>query len=720
MATATAKPTQSPNAWPMMLPATRHMRACFVMPRDAGGMRFAIRAVSGGGVCELSREEAFVFEQLRTSGVQSVLQSKFGSAAGIKGIEPAVELILHLHDEGLLEPLADLELMKSIQMLASRRSSTTVPGANAQNPSGLGEVVKMVIGHPATGVAVVTLTVLFFLNPVVPSVLSIDTATRQIAHPATALAALWFAVLTASTIYSLITSLMMQGSVPPVLRMPTSLTLRRHALFFLLAETSYASADIVPRKEEIRLRATFLILPWACAGCVALASGGTDPLLIALAFGFAMVGLRETTPVDRGQLVALLEAWSLDRNLLEKTANFLRSGLLRFDQKAGIGESFLATTIIAWLGALTIYGAELLVSSTYELGNRIAVITSGQVTPSEAANAFAAAVWFVMLGVVAISSILRLVAIPFQNAFSLAAVPLRALRPKALLALSNRLTPEALCNALRGMPIFADRQIPELMKVVLGSRVEQVGPGKLIIQQGEAGEEFYVILDGEFEVALGDESGQVSSTIKLVSGDSFGELALLEARQRAASVKSITTGVVLAIPQEVFSTVFPPDSPARQELTHVMRVVKLLQESEALSYLTPAQTMAVARAMQPRAAKAGETMIREGDTTASCAYLIESGSVSVTLNGHVLAGNVARGALIGTTALVNDSPRTATVTCNTDITCYELSRQDFLDACSSNAVVALVLGNMTQSQLRSQETVSRPLPDGTQARRAAT
>ena len=59
-----------------------------------------------------------------------------------------------------------------------------------------------------------------------------------------------------------------------------------------MADFDTNSADMLTRAQEIRLRATFLALPWLGAGIAAMASGGINDPLIALAFGFMMVGLR--------------------------------------------------------------------------------------------------------------------------------------------------------------------------------------------------------------------------------------------------------------------------------------------------------------------------------------------------------------------------------------------------------------------------------------------
>ena len=209
-----------------------------------------------------------------------------------------------------------------------------------------------------------------------------------------------------------------------------------------------------------------------------------------------------------------------------------------------------------------------------------------------------------------------------------------------------------------------------------------------------------MILEGSFLAEVSGENKIATASEKLIAGDSFGEVALLQNRPRTASVKSISRGLLMKIPKNGFDSLFPAGTGVRENLTMIIRTVKLLQETEALSYLSPAQTLAIARAMQPRMANAGDVLIHEGDSKADCALLIESGSVNVTLRGETLAENLIRGNLLGTTALMHDSARTATVVCTSDTVYLEISRTEFLNACSSNAVIAILLGTRTQSQLK--------------------
>lgn len=700
----TTSAQQQPNPWPLTLAGTAHVRPCIVIARDPQADTFAIRAQAGGPVTNLNRTDAFLFEQIRTDGVQAVLKSKFGSSHGTISIESTMALVLKLHEKGLLETVSNQDLMKSLEMLAAQDLKGNDVTKKTASP---GPTIRFntVMAHPAISVFVAAVFLAVFRNPISRMALSLDSLTRQLETPALTLGALWFAILGTSTIYSLCAQAMTQGTLPPMLQSQAGLSFERRAIFFLLAKSQIASIEMLTRRQEMRIRFTLLFLPWAAAGVAAIASNGTNVMLTTLAIAFSLIGLRETSPLDRGQLVSLLEAYYRKNNLLESTRHFLRKGLLRFDHKIAGGEGVLATTMIAWLAALSIYGSDILISSVYELGNHATALINERADGPAIINALASAAWLLMLGTVALGGIIRLISIPFENAFSLASIPLKALRPKALLSMGNKLTPQALQNILQNLPLFSDLTGPIIIQAIANSQIRSTSAGASIIKQNDPGHEFHIILEGNFLVEAQDEKGQIITTEKLVAGDTFGETALLQNRPRSATVKSIGSGILMTTSEVGFELLFPKGSKARENLTFIVRAIKLLQESEALSYLTPSQTLAIARSMQPRLAKAGDVLIREGDSHADCAILIESGSVNVTLRGQILAAKQARGILLGTTALIQNSARTASITCLEDTVYLEISRGDFLEACGSNVVIAILLGSMTQRQLESQSSI---------------
>jgi CRP-like cAMP-binding protein len=84
---------------------------------------------------------------------------------------------------------------------------------------------------------------------------------------------------------------------------------------------------------------------------------------------------------------------------------------------------------------------------------------------------------------------------------------------------------------LRKLPLFSDLSDKEREQIAKWADEVEVQPGKHLIDQGQFGYEFFVIEEGKAEVKRGDEV-----IAQLGPGDFFGEMALLEADRRNASV----------------------------------------------------------------------------------------------------------------------------------------------------------------------------------------
>jgi len=86
-------------------------------------------------------------------------------------------------------------------------------------------------------------------------------------------------------------------------------------------------------------------------------------------------------------------------------------------------------------------------------------------------------------------------------------------------------------DSLRAVPLFAELSTRDLKKLAASMTEMSFEPGQGVVSQGKSGVGFFVILDGRAKVSQdGEERGVLGP------GDYFGEMALIDGDDRAASV----------------------------------------------------------------------------------------------------------------------------------------------------------------------------------------
>jgi CRP-like cAMP-binding protein len=125
--------------------------------------------------------------------------------------------------------------------------------------------------------------------------------------------------------------------------------------------------------------------------------------------------------------------------------------------------------------------------------------------------------------------------------------------------------------------------------------------------------------------------------------------------------------------------------------------IALLRGLPIFSPLGAPELEGLARSLIPIAATAGQAVVREGEQ-GDRFYAIADGQVEVTKGDRHLA-DLGRGDLFGEIALLQEVPRTATVTARTDVSLYALEKAPFLAAVTGHPQAARAAGALVDERL---------------------
>jgi MFS family permease len=142
--------------------------------------------------------------------------------------------------------------------------------------------------------------------------------------------------------------------------------------------------------------------------------------------------------------------------------------------------------------------------------------------------------------------------------------------------------PERELRLVSGVPLFS--LLPPTTLERLAARLERldVTAGTTVVEQGAAGDRFYLVAGGQVDVVL---DGKAMST--LGAGDYFGEIALLRDVPRTASCIARTDAEIYALGRDMFVAAVSGDVRSSAEAELVMS--KRLDEQSALGHGSVAQ-----------------------------------------------------------------------------------------------------------------------------------
>jgi len=202
--------------------------------------------------------------------------------------------------------------------------------------------------------------------------------------------------------------------------------------------------------------------------------------------------------------------------------------------------------------------------------------------------------------------------------------------------------------------LFSNLESDQRREVVDAMSERKVANGETVIKQGEAGDEFYVVDEGSFDVLV-EGKGKV---LTVGAGGSFGELALLYSQPRAATVVATTASKLWVVDGKTFRRIIMTSSHKKRKLYE-----SFLKTVPILSSLQPAELVKLADALEPQQFEEDDNIITEGER-GDTFYIIVEGEAVVYKTVDDQQEEMLRlkkGDYFGELALLNDKARAATV-----------------------------------------------------------
>ncbi|XP_060739000.1 cGMP-dependent protein kinase 2 [Tachysurus vachellii] len=194
-------------------------------------------------------------------------------------------------------------------------------------------------------------------------------------------------------------------------------------------------------------------------------------------------------------------------------------------------------------------------------------------------------------------------------------------------------------------------------------------PGDEIIKEGTEGDSMYIVAAGELRVT---QAGRNLRT--LISGDVFGELAILYNCKRTASVKAVTAVKLWCIERQIYRSIMAIKSKKKRE-----QLMGFLKTARTFKSLSDEQLSSIIDSMEEVKFQENEVIVREG-AEGDTFYIILNGEVEVTkkVNGQQkLIRTLRQGDHFGELALIREILRTATCTALGSVSCFTIDKEAF-------------------------------------------
>lgn len=235
------------------------------------------------------------------------------------------------------------------------------------------------------------------------------------------------------------------------------------------------------------------------------------------------------------------------------------------------------------------------------------------------------------------------------------------------------------------LPLFSALPAEDFISLADAFERTVLAPEEVVFEQDAPGDTLFVIAEGELEVSRRGADGETLHLARLGPGAFFGEMSLVSRAPRAATVKSVTTSVLLRADSSALESLAADIAEVGSILVafcHARMLENLMRISPVLSHVPVAKRPDVIGLFDTDFFEAGSTIIEENSPGRGL-HVIVSGEVEVLRDcedGEEIIARLGPGDVFGEISLLMRRPSTATVRAVDDTAVLLLPAAEFQKA----------------------------------------
>ncbi len=268
-------------------------------------------------------------------------------------------------------------------------------------------------------------------------------------------------------------------------------------------------------------------------------------------------------------------------------------------------------------------------------------------------------------------------------------------------------------DRLPAIPLFSFLDEDAFVTVLAGLQLKRYVQGQKIIEEGQPGDSFFILVEGAVGVSrkMGD---RVVPLAKLHAGAVFGEMALISKAPRTATVSANTDCDLLELQRgslEDQAHKLESVTQALKDFTHDRFLANLTATSAIFKPFPRTMRLEIIKKFQDFPVDPGDDLIEEGEEGQGL-FLVLKGQVEVTKKGDdgqkISLATLEEGAVFGEISLIHDQPTTATCTAITRGELLFLPKRDFTALIARHPEMKDELSKITAARIQSTKEMMEP------------